>query len=255
MKHAHAVAAGIALALLGPSVYAGVIEVDAFHTGGFYGLDDMGMPSATPDNDLTFQNYFMGRTTVSGFTTPERRSFFAFDMDSVIPVDEEIVSMSLVLENVFGGVLANFTGDSEVALFTSTSSGYAEIADPMGAMLPPEMIFDTFGTGDFYGDIVFDADGPMPGAVEIVLSPDAIADAMLAGMAGSEFVITGRMATYDPDPAALFEFVFGLTDVVVGGLPTGFPAPKLVIETAVIPAPASPLALAGLGLWASRRRR
>ena len=243
------------LALLAGAAQGGVIEVDTFHTGGFYGLDDMGMPSASHDNDPTFQNYFMGRTTVSGFTTAERRSFFAFDMGGVVPMGEEIVSMSLVLENVFGGVLANFSGGSETAVFTSTGFGYDAIADPMGAMTPPEAIFDSFGTGDFFGDIVFDAGGPPDGPVEIVLSPAAIAAAMASGMSGEEFMISGELATYDPDPMAPFEFVFGLTDVVVGGTPTGFPVPKLVIETAPIPAPSGVLVLAGMGLMTSRRRR
>ena len=243
------------LALIAGASHAGVIEVDAFHTGGFYGLDDMGMPAATPDNDMTFQNYFMGRTTVSGFTTPERRSFFAFDMSGVVPMGEEIVSMSLVLENVFGGVLANFSGGSETAVFTSTGFGYDAIADPMGSSTPPIAIFDSFGTGDFFGDIVFDAGGPPDGPVEVVLSPDAIAAAMASGMSGEEFVISGALATYDPDPMAPFEFVFGLTDVVVGGMPTGFPVPKLVIETAPVPSPSGVLVLGGLGIVGARRRR
>lgn len=255
MNTRHAiVACGTCIALAG-SAFAGVIEVDTFHTGGFYGLDDMGMPTAPPDNDPTFQNYFMGRTTVSGFTTPERRSFFAFDMGGVVPMGEEIVSMSLVLENVFGGVIANFLGGSETAVFTSTTSTYDEIADPMGAMIPPEAIFDSFGTGSFYGDIVFDDMGPTDGPVEIVLSPGAIADAMSSAMSGESFMISGALATYDPEPMEPFEFVFGLTDVVVGGMPTGFPVPKLVIETAPIPSPSSMLAFAGLGLLTSRRRR
>ncbi len=243
------------LAIVAGTSHAGVIEVDTFHTGGFYGLDGMGMPIAAPDNDMSFQNYFMGRTTVSGFTTPERRSFFAFDMGGVVPMGEEIVSMSLVLENVFGGVLANFSGGSETAVFTSTGFGYDAIADPMGSSTPPIAIFDSFGTGDFFGDIVFDAGGPPDGPVEIVLSPAAIAAAMASGMSGEEFMVSGALASYDPDPMAPFEFVFGLTDVVVDSTPTGFPVPKLVITTAPIPAPSGVLLFAGMGLVASRRQR
>lgn len=255
MKKTHAFVAGASLALLTGVVSGGVIEVDTFHTGGFYGLDAMGMPTATPDNDMSFQNYFMGHTTVSGFTTPERRSFFAFDMSGAVPMGEEIVSMSLVLENVFGGVMANFTDGFEVAEFTSTSSSYDAIADPDGAMVPALEIFDSFGTGSFYGDVGFDMDGPMPGPVEIMLSPDAIMDAMAAMGADSPFVISGKMATYDPEPMIGLEFLFGLTDVVVDDMPTGFPVPKLVITTAPIPAPSGMLTLGCAGLLVSRRRR
>ncbi len=246
----------IIIGLLGVQIArGGTIEVDAFHTGGFYGLDAMGMPTATPDNDVSFQSYFMGQTTVSGFTTAERRSFFAFDLGIMIPDGEEIVSMSLVLENVFGGAIANGTGGFELVEFTSTSSTYDEIADPDGSMVPPIEIFDSFGTGTFYGDVLFDMDGPMPGPVEIMLSPDAIADAFDAMMFDEVFMISGALATYDPEPDALFEFVFGLTDVVVDSTPTGFPVPKLVITTAPIPAPSGVLVLAGMGLVVSRRQR
>ena len=181
----------IVIGLLGVQIArGGTIEVDTFHTGGFYGLD----------------------------------------------------------------VMANFTDGFEIAKFTSTSSTYDMIADPDGAMVPVIEIFDTFGTGDFYGDIVFDADGPMPGPVEIAMSPDAIMNAMDSIGADSPFMITGMMETYDPAPGIGLEFLFGLTDVVVD-FPTGFPVPKLVIETAPVPAPSGLMVLAGAGLIASKRRR
>ena len=66
--------------------------------GAFYGpySADFGLPVPPsypailpPDNDPTFQNYFMGRSTIGGTTTPERRPFFIFDMTSVsIPSDQ-----------------------------------------------------------------------------------------------------------------------------------------------------------------------
>lgn len=88
-----------------------------------------------------------------------------------------------------------------------------------------------------------------------MLSPDAIADAFDAMMFDEVFMISGALATYDPEPDALFEFVFGLTDVVVDSTPTGFPVPKLVITTAPIPAPSGVLVLAGMGLVVYRRQR
>jgi hypothetical protein len=232
---------------------AGVIEVDSFHVGAFYDLDATGAP-LTPDNDMSFQNYFMGHTTVSGFTTTERRTFFSFDVaSSPIPEDEIITSVELVLTLPFGGVIANMGGGFEEVLFTSTTSDYTTFADPLSSGLKLDEIFDSMGTGDIYAGFGIDGD-TIDGEYSIDLSLDAIEDIGDSLGSGTPFMLTGRLATYDPDPGAAFEFVFGLTDVVVGGLPTGFPVPKLVITTEPIPAPAS-LSLLGLGLLVMSKRR
>ena len=232
----------------------GVYEVDSFHLGGFFDLDESGAP-LTPDNDMSFQNYFMGRTTVSGFTTTERRTFFSFDVSSVpLPEDEMITSVGLVLTLPFGGVIANMTEGFEDVVFTSTTTDYDAFADPLGSGLMLDEIFHSMGTGDFYGDFLIIDGGTPDGEVTIDLTAAAIMDIEDSIGADSPFVLTGRLATYDPDPLALFEFVFGLTDVVVDSTPTGFPVPKLVITTAPIPAPGS-LALLGLGMLASSSRR
>lgn len=58
-------------------------------------------PILDPDNSPLFQNYFMGRSTISGFTTSERRVFFFFDMAGVaasIPVGESVTDVTLALE-------------------------------------------------------------------------------------------------------------------------------------------------------------
>jgi len=236
------------------AVGAGVIEVESFHLGGFYDLDAAGMP-LIPDNDMSFQNYFMGHTTVGGFTTTERRTFFAFDLTSVaIPDGEEIVGVSFELELLFGGMLANLSDGFESATFTSTTSEYLTFADPLGSGMGPDEIFDSMGTGEFYAGVGID-DMVEPGTISMDMSDAAILDMETSVSTGSPFMITGLMDTYDPDPGALFEFMFGLTDVVVGGMPTGMPVPKLVIETAPIPAPSGVLVLAGAGLIAARRRR
>ncbi|MBL4699508.1 MAG: hypothetical protein JKX70_11820 [Phycisphaerales bacterium] len=243
-----------AVLALGSIASAEIIEVESFHLGGFYAVPDVGLP-LIPDNDMSFQNYFMGHTTVGGFTTTERRTFFAFDLSSVIiPDGEMIVSVEFELELLFGGILANMSDGFEAASFTSTTSDYLTFADPLGSGLGPDEIFDSMGTGEFYTGAAFD-DMSEPGEVTMAMSAAAIFDMETSIATGSSFMITGKMDTYDPDPGALFEFMFGLTDVVVGGSPTGFAVPKLIITTAPIPAPASIAVLAGGLLIGSRRRR
>ncbi len=245
-------AAGIIIEA-GSVAQASIIEVESFHLGGFYAVPDMA-PPLIPDNDMSFQNYFMGHTTVGGFTTTERRTFFSFDLSSVlIPDGEVIVGVEFELELLFGGVLANMTGGFEAASFTSTASDYLVFADPMSSGMGPDEIFDSMGTGEFYAGIGID-DMTEVGEITMEMSPTAIFDMETSIATGSTFMITGLMDTYDPDPGALFEFLFGLTDVVVGGMPTGMPVPKLIITTAPIPAPAGILVLGG-GLMCSIRRK
>lgn len=256
MRRTRALSVAATLAIVAGAAHAGVIEIDSFHLGGFYDLDAAGMP-LIPDNDMSFQNYFMGHTTVSGFTTTERRSFFAFDLSSLaIPDGEEIVSVSFGFELLFGGVLANFTGgEPEHVTFSSTMMPYDAIADPDGAGVGVDEVFDALGTGTEYAGFDIDAGGTPPGSYEVVLSDAALMDMEFAASMGEAFVISGKLDPYDPDPGALFEFVFGLSDIVVDGMPTGMPVPKLIITTAPIPAPSGVLVLAGAGLAASRRRR
>ena len=245
----------IACALAVSTASSGIYEVDSFHLGGFYAAPEMA-PPLIPDNDPVFQNYFMGHTTVSGFTTTERRTFFAFDLSGIlIPDGEEIVSATFTVELLFGGVIANFTGGVEHVSFTSTSSSYDAIADPMGAGMAPEEIFDTLGTGTEYTGFDIVDMGTPPGLYSLDMTPTALGDIEASMDMDEIFVMSGKLDTYDPAMAAAFEFVFGLSDVVTGGMPSGMPVPKLTIETAPIPAP-SGLALLGIaGALGTRRRR
>ncbi len=237
--------------------------------GGFYGpylptdftLPATPPPVAPPDNDPTFQNYFIGRTSLAKFTTSERRVFFIYDLTALaLPAGEKVVDVSIDLEFVGGGAtLANFTGFEEIVEFTSTSSSVAEILDPSGSGVSPEDVWGTFGTGAPYGLFPIIAPGHPSGepptadaTTHTIPLPGAIADTE-AALGSSLLVITARLVTYDPDPIeelgfadALtpYEFVFGLTDVVASGFT--IPAPDLIITTAAVPEPSSFVLIFGL---------
>ena len=254
---------------------------------GYYGLYDPnvddppgGYPPTIPaDLDPNVGVYFVGRTTESpvatGFTTPERRVAFLFDMSGVaasIPVGEVVADVSISLELLPGGTsaLVNFKSPLEVVAFTSTPVPPEVIADPNlfpedPNGLPAEVaIWDTLGAGDLYGDFVLpDPSDPnlpvlVPGTQEIPLSL-AVPDLVAAIDSDSIFVVSMRLATYDPDPIGSgappafdpYEYVFGGTDV-----PSGVPYPELTITTIPIPEPSS-LVLAAfgvLGLGCRRRK-
>ncbi len=242
------------LAIAGSIASADVLEVESFHVGAFYSTPVGGMP-LIPDNDMSFQNYFMGHTTVDGFTTTERRTFFGFELaDLAIPDGHSIVSVSFELELVGGGLIANFADGFEDVIFTSTTSDYATFADPMGSGISLDEIFDSMGTGEDYASVIIDAITP-PDTISMDMSLTAIEHMMDSMADDTPFMMTGMLATYDPDPGALFEFVFGLSDVVDDGMPTGFPVPKLVITTEPVPAPSSLVLLAGGLMIGNRRRR
>jgi hypothetical protein len=274
------------LVLTAPGAQASTLEVDtsvgAGQVGGYYGLYDPIIddappafgPTLPPDNDASFQNYFMGRSTFgplgSSVTSPERRVFFFFDMAGLsIPAGEEITEVSIDLTLTLGGsaVLANFTGDIELVEFSSTPYTPAEILDPDAFALPSDLIWSTFGSSTPYGG--FEIVGPdhptetptAPGDYAIPL-PGSIADVESAILGGSVLVVTAKLATFDPDPIGPlappaidpYEYVFGITDVV-SGIGSSVDPPLLSITTTPIPEPAS-LGLLAVGLlcWGVTRR-
>ena len=293
MKH-HMISSGVAagLALMACPSIATDIEVEttdgAGQVGGFYGLYDPGIDdppvgypaTLPPDNDPSFQNYFMGRSTFGPLATspssPERRAFFMFDMAGVlasIPSGETIDSVTIDLTLTPGGsaALANFTGDVEIVEFSSTPFSEVEILDPVGTSTPTDAIWASFGMSTPYGSFAIDgtekppappsADGLMtlPPDTYTIALPGAVPDLEAAVLGGGIFIVTARLATFDPDvigpgaPPAVdpYEYVFGITDVAAPGGPT-VAAPVLTITT--IPEPGS-LALMGVGLFAVSRRR
>ena len=245
---------------LGDAASAIDISVSSYQVGGYYGPympSDAPPPSYPPtigpDNSPGFQNYFMGRSTISGFTTPERRVFFIYDMAGVaasIPVGETIVGVSIDLTLIDGGTsaLANFSGGFEVVDFTATPVPASIILAP-GA-IPPTSIWATFGTGIPYGSFVIPGipDGPktMPDGTYTIGLPGAVSAIGPFIAASSLFVVSARLATFDPGPIGPgapppidpYEYVFGLTDVVS---PSGShaPIPYLTITTAPVPEPST----------------
>ncbi len=266
------------------SAYGDVIDIDTSEgsgqVGGYYGPYDpdhdppASYPSTlAPDNKFDFQNYFMGRTTesplASSIATPERRSFFIFDTSALsIPDGHEITGVSIELELVSGGVIANFATGSEIVEFSSTPHTAAEILDPDGASISYDTIWSTFGSSTPYGGFeIMDASSATPttpGPYTIGL-PGAIGDVTDAITSGSEFTVTAKLATFDPGPIGAgagdpavpptdpYEFVFGLTDVVGGSSP--FPAPTLYITTTAVPEPGTALMMPLASLLVLRRRR
>ena len=201
-------------------------ETGLGQVGGLFGEVEGPDPMIfAPDNLDGFQNYFMGRSTIGGTTLGERRAFFMFDTAGIaasIPDGEEIVEVSITLDNIFGGVIANFSGDPAIEFVTFTSTD-ASAADILTASIddpePMLELFDSFGFGTDYGGFdIFpgESDTPtIPGEYVIPL-PGAIPDLSDTIEDGGVFIITARLATYDPGPVGddPFEFVFGLTDVV-----------------------------------------
>jgi hypothetical protein len=282
LARARVLFAVLAVATIGSAASGTEISVSSYQVGGYYGsytasdAPPASYPSTIgPDNSPGFQNYFMGRTTTAAaFTTPERRAFFIYDMAGVagsIPLGEHVVGVSIDLTLIDGGTsaLGNYTGGMEVVEFTATPVPASIILSP-GA-IPATSIWATFGTGPHFGDFVITGipGGPktMPDGTYPIGLPGAVGPIGPAIATSSLFVVTARLATYDPGPIGPgappaidpYEYVFGLTDVTS---PTGShaPIPYLKITTAPIVPEPSTLALATfavLGLvaaaWQKRR--
>jgi hypothetical protein len=249
---------------------AQAVGIEATQVGGF-------TADGAKANDPAFQNYFVGYGTTPGFgRTPERRSFFVFDLPA-LPPGSVVAAATLELRLPFGGLIfGKGPGDPGPSVPSDPFETFA-LTLPLGVdkalvlspgLTPPEVmaLFATIAAAPAAADPkTFGLGAPLPpdpdgkGAV-IALSLGAPALAKLNASLGSDFVLTGWMPTWSEDlrpkpgdPGAFFEgseLIFGLTDVHAG-------VPKPVLVLTVVPEPASALLLgAGLfGLALSARAR
>jgi len=266
MSRALAVAVVIGLLPVGSAFSA---MITATQTGGFY---DGGI---TPDNVLSFQNYFVGYgTSPGGPRTLERRSFFIFDLSGFAP--GEIVSAELTLRLPFGGLIFGKSGDPMTGPVPSPDDPFEEFK--LGVTTVPTSMVTSTTLSAAEIDAIFESFNDIPVAptkvfttgsvpppepdgfgAKIVLPLDALGITALNLKAGSTIVLTGWMPSWtfdtrvDPgDPSKLYEgseLIFGLTDVHFPP-PPGVPPPLLTLglaEPEPVPEPASWL-LATLGI-------
>jgi hypothetical protein len=154
------------------------------------------------------------------------------------------------------------------------------ITDEFIPMEEAAMVFDTFDDAIVTDPVIFTSESPPPfedGEFEVVLALNAAGIAVLNDAISTgtdEIILTGFMPTWSfedrtfcddplgcppgaPKLVESSELMFGLTDLVVDGVPTDLASPSLELTLAPIPVPpALPLFLSGLlGLSCWRRQR
>jgi hypothetical protein len=236
------------------------VQVGAFYAGG-----------ATPDNSPAFQNYYVGYGSLTGGgRTPERRSFFHFDLSGV---SGDIISATLELKLVMPGGLKFGKGPGDpmlgpipddpmeefqlggifdpglpAAKITSSSLTFAEITG----------IFGAFDDAPIASPFAFVTGSPPP-SESIVIPLAAPGLTLLEMKAGSDVVLTGWMPTWSFDPRMFMggfvegsELIFGFTDIS-----GGFPKPVLTIDFTPVPEASGGLFLgaAAIGFVALRMQR
>jgi hypothetical protein len=239
---------------------ADVVVLEPVQVGGFYA------GGAPPDNLPSFQNYYVGYGSLTGGgRTPERRSFFHFDLSGI---SGDVVSATLELKLIPGGLIFGkgpgtppdpipsdtfedfqlggvFDPALPASKFTSTRLTSPEIMGIFGAMddapIAPTLGFTMGGP-------------PPPDPIVITLGPAGLT--LLEMKAGGDVVLTGWMPTWSFDSRMFMggfvegsELMFGGTDVHL----SHFPKPVLTITTAV-PEVSSEIVVGAVGISAGGYR-
>jgi hypothetical protein len=243
------------------AAWADLIVVEATQVGGFY---DGG---ATPDNLPGFQNYFVGYgTSPGGMRTPERRSFFWFELPEF---ETEVISATLTLKLVAPGglIFGAGPGDPETdPIFPDAAETFrlgftlfdpVIVTDPVLSPASVDTIFESFkSTTDATPiavplTIAMGAPLPPDGFFDIPFTPAGLT--FLGFSSGMDVVLTGWMPTWtedfrivpDSDPPELLEgseLFWGFSDVHLD-----FPVPILTLLTAPVPEAGGLLLLAATG--------
>jgi hypothetical protein len=240
---------------------ADVTTLTALQTGAFY-------DGAPPDNSPTFQNYFVGYSTSPGLPrTPERRSFFWFDLSSI---DGEITKATMVLTMPeFGVIFGKAPGPPpppppasdmmETFRLGMTPVPSSIVTDTGISAMDAAGVFASMVSTPIAPPVVFALAAPPPPPPEIHILLDATGIAKLQERVGLDIVLSGWMPSWTPDfrmdPMGDLvegsELIFGHSDVIPGDIPM----PTLIIEYTPVPEP-SAIGLLAVGalLTATRRR-
>ncbi len=228
--------------LVAGTARADVVVLEPVQVGGFYA------GGASPDNLPSFQNYYVGYGSLTGGgRTPERRSFFHFDLSGV---SGDVVSATLELKLIFGGLIFGKgpgTPPDPIPSDTFEEFQLGGVFDPglpvskfTSTMLTPPEITGIFGAMDdapIASPLGFTMGGPPPpDPIVISLGPAGLT--LLEMKAGGDVVLTGWMPTWSFDSRMFMggfvegsELIFGGTDVHL----SHFPKPVLTITTAAVP--------------------
>ena len=238
-------------------VKAATMEIGAKQVGGFF-------EDGSADNELTFQNYYVGYSTLSSVAV--RRSFFYFDLTSLT---DPVVAAEFLITLPFGGLF--FGGDGmggfEVEDFILSGTDpmlIGDILDDAVSMADGMTVWT--GLGDpmaAIGTSGFDPASPpiVPtDGLEIAIPIDASGIDLINMNLGGELMLSGRMLDVSPllPVGEMDELIFGLADVVpMGGMagdPGTVPAPALSMT--LVPEPGSALfGMLGLMSFFTHRKR
>src|SRR5262245_26788204 len=182
---------------------ADVVVLEPLQVGGFYA------GGAAPDNLPSFQNYYVGYGSLTGGgRTPERRSFFHFDLAGV---SGEVVSATLELKLIPGGLIYGKGPGTPPDPIPSDEFEEFQLGGVFDPALPPSKfvstmlttpeitgIFSAMDDAPIAPPLAFTMGGPPP-ADPLVITLGAAGLTLLEMKAGSDVVLTGWMPTWSFD--------------------------------------------------------